>query len=106
MRTKKEIYKVLFDAVRKELSKQECKACEGHKKFARVIPNPRKVSEEEAATLSAMVVCSPSNDWGLEGFFQTVLPSGEKLGDFVRNNLPNYNQYNNLMEDVAKKYFP
>ncbi len=104
MKTKKEIYKVVFDAVSKEVSKKDCRACQGHKKFAKVLPNPQKVSDEEAATLSAMVVCSPSNDWGLEGFFQTVLPSGEKLGEFVRDNLPNYNQYNNLMGDVAKKY--
>jgi len=104
MKTKKEIYIVVFGAVTKEASKTDSRVIEGHRNFAKVLPDPQNISEEEAATFSAKVVSSPSNDWGLEGFFQIMLPSGERLGDFVRGNLPDYNQYYNRMEMIAKKY--
>ena len=100
----KEIYEVVYNTVTKEAVKADCKAVVGHKRFAQNLPDPKAVSEEEAAILSAMVSCTPSNDWGLEGFFQTSLESGETLGQFVRKNLHESMQYVPKMEDVAKKY--
>lgn len=99
----KEIYKVVYKTVRKEALKSNCRAVEGHKNFARNLPDPKDVTEEEAAIFSAMVSCSPSNDWGLEGFFQTPLESGKTLGQFVRENLENPMQYAPQMKDLARK---
>lgn len=100
----REIYEVVYKIVIKEAVKADCKAVEGHRRFAQNLPEPKTVSEEDAAILSAMVSCTPSNDWGLEGFFQTPLESGETLGQFVRKNLREPMQYVSKMEDVAKKY--
>lgn len=100
----KEIYEVVYKAIKKEILKSHCKAVEGHRKFAQNLPNPKDVTEEEAAILSAMVCCSPSNNWGLEGFFQNPLESGKTLGQFVRENLKDPMQYVPKMEKLARKY--
>ena len=90
---KSEVYKVVYDTVTREALNPDCKVIEGHKNFAKKLPDPQKVPEDDAAFYSVMVVYCPSNDWGLEGFFRTRLANGELLGDFVRNNIPEYNQY-------------
>lgn len=99
-----DIYAVVYKTVTKESMRTGCEAVEGHKRFAQTLPSPRTVSDEDAAVLSAMVCCTPSNDWGLEGFFQTHLESGETLGQFVRKNLAEHMKYVPKMESVARKY--
>jgi len=102
----REIYEVVYKTVTKEAFKADSRAVEGHKRFAQNLPDPKMVSEEDAAILSAMVCSTNSNDWGLGGFFHTPLESGETLGQFVRKNLRlrDYMEYVPKMEDVAKKY--
>lgn len=99
-----EIYDVVHKTVTKEAFKADCQVVEGHRRFAKNLPLPFLVSEEYATVLSAMVGHSPSNDWGLEGFSQTPLESGETLGQFVQENLPEFMQYVPKMESVANKY--
>lgn len=100
----REIYEVVYKTVTKEAGKAECAAAEGHKRFAKNLPDPNTISEEDAAILSAMVYFTPGDDWGLDSFFKIPLESGEMLGHFVRRNLPDFVQYLLKMEEVAKKY--
>lgn len=60
---KTEVYKTVYEAITKEAAKPDCKVIEGHKNFAKKLPNPGTVPEEDAGFCSAMVVYSPSNGW-------------------------------------------
>ena len=99
-----DVYTVVYETVTREAAKSGCDVVDGHRRFAQSLPCPAAVSEHDAAVISAMVSSSPSNDWGLEGFFQITLEDGQTLGQFVRENLPAYTQYVPSMERVAKRY--
>lgn len=99
----KEVYGVVYETVRREAAKEDCPAPKAHRKFAMKLPEPDSIGEREALILSSMVSACPG-DWGLEGFFQVVLDSGEMLGDLVRSNIQDVSQYYSQQEDVARKY--
>ncbi len=99
-----EVYATVYRVCRAVAARGEPKAVPGHREFALRLPDPTVAEEDEAAVLSSMVSVSPSNDWGLEAFYQCKLETGETLGDFVRREIPNTPQYTDKMEEVAKKY--
>ena len=101
----KEVYRVVYETVRREADNPRW-VSENHKKFAGNLPSPDSIDDYEAAVLSAMVVETPGDPWGLETFHQVPMEGGGDLADFVERNLPNYAEYisKDVMEPIGKKY--
>lgn len=84
-----ELYESVYDFIQKTIKERKpLKGCEGHWEFAKYMPHPGSINENDARLLLGSISMSKSNLFGLECFFQENY-RGIKLGEYIRNNLPN-----------------
>ena len=104
-----ELYRQCYDIIKHGAPNREgYKPCIGHQLFANYIPKPDQVSEADAKILTSLIVISPSNRYGLEGFFPYALSDGKMVGEIVKENHPDYRNQDKKEVEIlcAKILFP
>ncbi len=100
-----EVYQVVYEAVRREAQRPDSAVIDQHREFALALPSPASVTDLDAAALCSLVVAC--GEWGLEGFYGvSVEGSGQPLGEFVREALPTWEEYQERARELVEQYRP
>jgi hypothetical protein len=106
------LYKKCFDIIQLgeptvQVREMGYRPCDGHKKFADKIPFYKKVSADDARILLSMIIWSPSNDWGLEGFAPYQFEGESCMGEAKKGVKSDFgNELEEQMKQVVAKYAP
>lgn len=96
------IYKKCYEIINKGKPPSNLpnyKPVSGHYEFSKLLPNPSVVKEDEAAIINMMIIASPSNHFGLEGFAPYQLDDGITAFSIASSN----RAYNSINRELTEK---